>query len=328
MKKIFFIAFIAFTIFSCSSDSSSSSTSDPWELMNFPSDFITTNGNAIFCITSDNIIHRSIDNGINWNSINTGITNIDISNLFSINGTIYLSTTKYGISGVTPSITKYYKSLDNGDTWAQTWTSLQNLGNGLPSKMYQLGSKLIGASNSSSPDIFSSIDNGITWSESPNTFISPVSHNFIYDENNFYFITGQSIYKSNNGVNFNILNNTPNVWNRAATFIGNKIYLSDATNHGIKMSNDGGSSWSTLNNGLEYLDTEYELVSFLHTKSEKIFAGCEGGGVYLLNSNASAWEKIGNPEDEVFVSGTVYNIQTTDNYVFAVTSNGVYRHGI
>jgi hypothetical protein len=329
MKKILFIAFIAFTIFSCSSDSSSSSSSlGQWKLMNFPSDLITANGNTLFSVSSNTILKRSTDNGDNWSTINTGLTNVDSYSMFSMSGTIYLAAFKNGISGVTPSTTKYYKSTDNGDTWVQTWVSLQNQGSGLPSKIFQLGSKLIGATNGTSPDVFCSNDNGITWDLSNNSFNSPLGYNFLYDGNNYYFVTAQSIYKSTDGVNYSTLNNAPSVLRSASAFVGNKIYLSDATNYGVKMSNDGGVVWNAVNQGLEFLDSNYQPISFMHTKNQSIYAGCEGGGVYKLSANSSTWLEIGTPDDDVYVSGTVYNIQTTDNYVFAVTSDGVYRPGI
>lgn len=329
MKKILFIAFIAFTIFSCSSDSSSSSSSSgQWELMNFPSDVITANGNTLFSVSSNTIIKRSVDNGDNWSTINTGLTNVDSYSLFSISGTIYLSAYKNGVSGVTLSTTKYYKSTDNGDTWVQTWSSLQNQGSGLPSKIFQLGSKLIGATNGSSPDIFCSNNNGLTWDLSNNSLISPLRFNFLYDGSNYYFVTMESTYKSTDGVNYSILNNCPSVWLSVSTFVGNKIYLSVGINEGVKMSNDGGLTWNAVNQGLEFLDTYYETVSSMHTKNQSVYAGCEGGGVFKLSANSSTWSEIGNPDDDIYVSGTVYNIQTTDNYVFAVTSDGVYSHSI
>ena len=328
MKKVILGLTIGLLLISCSSSDSSSSSSGQWELMNFPSNVITSNGNTLFSVSSNNTINRSTDNGNNWSLLNTGITNVDSYTMFSLSGTIYLAAFKNGISGVTPSTTKYYKSIDNGDTWVQTWVSLQNQGSGLPSKIFQLGSKLIGATNGASPDVVCSNDNGITWDLSNNSLYSPLGFNFLYDGNNYYFVTAESTYKSTDGVNYSTLNNCPSVWRSASAFVGNKIYLSVGNNDGVKMSNDGGLTWNTVNQGLEFIDTYYQTVSFMHTKNQSVYAGCEGGGVYKLSANSSTWSEIGSPDDDVYVSGTVYNIQTTDNFVFAVTSEGVYRHGI
>jgi photosystem II stability/assembly factor-like uncharacterized protein len=333
MKKIFILFYAVSLIIGCSS--SDSSASSGWELVNSPSTSSNTisnfisNGNALFCILSNNSIYRSTDNGNSWSVLNTGITNYDNLTLFSINDVLYISAFKNGVPQVTLSTTKYYKSTNNGDSWAQTWNTLVNTGNGLPSTIYLLGNKLVGATNGTNAYVYSSSDNGLTWSSSNNPLMSILKIKMIFDESNYYFVTAQNIYKSNDAINFTQVNNWPSpIWNSAVSTIGNKIYVSCG---GISLSNDGGLNWNPINQGLELTDSAYNLISCLYSENQKLYAGAEGGGVYKLNSNSQIWSEIGgynDNENDIYVTGTVNFITSVNGYLFAVTGEGLYRHSL
>ncbi len=329
MKKIITIAlFISTFLFGCSSSDSSSSNTGQWELTNLASNInfgrICSASNTIF-ITDGIVIHRSTDNGDSWSAVDTGLNNVISYDIFVINGIIHLSATK-NIGG--SYATNYYKSTNNGDSWIEVWNNLanDNLGYGFPKRIFYVGSKLFGAViyGFDNTKIVSSADNGITWNLLPNTFNTTemvqfdyFENNFMFDGSNYYLTDTSGIYKSNDGVNFTLINNVPNGGVRYSTNLGNKIYITPIT--GVQVTSNNGVSWTDINNGIEYVAGSPFPLNFLYSNGQNIYTG-GASGVFVLNN--TSWNQVGSNIEQV------RKITSNNNYIFVKAQGGLYRYAL
>ena len=315
MKKIIALIFSTF-ILSCSSssDSTSSSSSSSWDLLNFSGsiDSMCSINNDLY-IGNATGVYRSVDNGNTWNQIKVGATD-KFYTVFPINGEIYYSQSNYGGT----SATNYSKYNLTSGSWNSVWTSVQSNGYGIPKKFYLLGTKLLGATENYDTDIFVSSNNGSSW----NNISSPlaggvgINFNFISDGNNYYFAGAGGLFKSTNGVEYVKLNNISGL--NSSTSLGNKLYVGF---QGVKMSTDGGGTWTNINDGLEVVPGLLQTINVLHSNGQNVFCG-SANGVYILNN--STWTNIGDFEGTYPTQ--VGKISTTSNYIFAKGQDGLYRH--
>ena len=66
------------------------------------------------------------------------------------------------------------------------------------------------------------------------------------------------------------------------------IYVGTAGG-GVFFSNDDGTSWTAINNGLTDLSVNSLLI-----QGSNIFAGTNSGGVFLSSNSGSSWNAINN----------------------------------
>ena len=93
---------------------------------------------------------------------------------------------------------------------------------------------------------------------------------------------------------------------------GSNIFA--ATEAGVYLSTDNGSSWTAKNNGITHL-LVYEIV----ISGSNIYAGTLGGGVFLSTDDGNNWSAINNGLD-LFVT----SIAISGNNIFAGTWSGVF----
>jgi photosystem II stability/assembly factor-like uncharacterized protein len=339
MKKyIIILCVLLYVVSGCSENSISDNDNTSltnWTLLNKTGYDICSIGNYVFCVTLNTGIHRSNDNGNTWSTANNGInlTNTENIKLFENSGILYASTTVFNSNNT--STVKYYKSINNGDTWVQIW---QNL-NKQPDDINIINNIIFVCAGRY---IYKSIDNGTNWTES--NYLGTSFHHFkIVSDGSNYFAAetslGNTVHKSNNGSDFVELNNMngfqeyywPNQHCSIIT-IGEKIYIS-TDSQGVLMSNDSGISWNARNNGLTSTSGALNFVSSIscfYSNNTKLFAG-SWNRVFAFNSSNESWIKLGGNLniDDVNEHVPVFSITKNNNYYFASTGSGkIYRLSI
>ena len=264
----------------------SSNAGQSWSMQN--SNFNNTNVTAIFkagsymfsgsfhafngLMTYGNGAFRSSDNGINWQSINSGLTFFYISGFCKNDSFLYIATHK-----------NVYRSSNNGDNWVLSKNGLldsniyciacsgNNVYAGIPRGLYisrnnginwfassfpvttKVGSVLAYGNIvfvGSSDGTFKSTDNGINWIISDNIggYEFARSNGIIYRAN-----PGYGIYRTTNeGVSWNLLG-TSGLTNLNITALAAfNNYICVGCDRGFYFSSNSGSTWSIKNQGFPF----------------------------------------------------------------------------
>lgn len=333
-KNIIILCIVFYVISGCSENSISendNTTLTNWTLLSKTGYDICSIGSYVFCVSSDTGIYRSNDNGNTWSTVNNGINlnNTENFKLFENSGILYASTTTFN-SNYTSTV-KYYKSINNGDTWVQIW---QNL-NKQPDDIKIINNIIFVCAGRY---IYKSIDNGTNWIES--NYLGTSFHHFkIVSDGSNYFTAetslGNTIHKSNNGSDFVELNNMVGLpeydgvnLNYSIITIGEKIYVS-TYNQGVLMSNDSGISWNARNNGLTSNLGGTNLVSSIscfYSENTKLYGG-SSNKVYAFNPSNVSWVQLGGDlNNDITEQFPVISLTKNNNFYFASTTGGkIYR---
>jgi hypothetical protein len=94
---------------------------------------------------------------------------------------------------------------------------------------------------------------------------------------------------------------------------GPTIYAGTTT--GMQMSVNNGTTFTTINNGL----TTAQVEAFTNIGTN-LFAGTNGGGVFLSTNNGSNWNQVNTGLTDLFVSC----FAVSGNSLYAGTSNGIF----
>lgn len=283
------------------------------------------------CVSSNTGIYRSNDNGDTWITANNGInlTNTENIKLFKNFGIVYASTTIFNSNNT--STVKYYKSINNGDTWVQIW---QNL-NKQPDAIKSINNLIFVCSGRY---IYKTTNNGVNWIESNYLGTSFHHFNIVSDGSNYFAAEtsiGNTIHKSNNGIDFVELNNMNGLTeydginaNYSIITIGEKIYMS-TSNKGVLMSNNSGISWNARNNGLTSSFGNLDFVSSIssfYNEDSKLYAG-GSNKVFEFNISNVTWVQLGKDlNNNITEQLPVKTLTKNNNYFFASTTNGnIYR---
>ena len=182
-------------------------------------------------------IFTSTDNGVSWTLSMTGFdqTYSPADFVTASNGDIYVNGVKYD-NGISGFINKFYKSTNQGSSWTEVGTTgLTNLGNvhslTISGNTMILGGMDVNSANGAK--IFTSTDNGVSWT------LSMTGFDQTYSPADFVTASNEDIYV--NGVKYD---------NGISGFI-NKLYKS--TNQ--------GSSWTEVTTtGLTNLGNVHSLT--------------------------------------------------------------------
>jgi hypothetical protein len=319
MKKYFIIFFMVILF-------NNISYSQTWEKCNSSNirvrDFDTL-GNNIFAASAGSGFFISSDNGVNWYASNQGLEDLDLFDIFYLNGKLFLGV--YHGS---------YISLDSGKTW--------NLSNSLPTNLcfgdFLYSNNIfytVGAN--SNHYLYSSSDYGINWtlisSNFPSYSISGIFFKddtlFTYGYNGIYasldtgknwiqyavsgdeYITDVKIkndtfYALSTGYIYKILKNNVYWLNKNLSmyfpsefyFYKNSIIVSGAGEKaGVQITTDNGETWKEINNGL----TDLRIIS-LFLKGNTLFAGTQDSGIYKLDLNFLSIPEPRTPNPELTIS--------------------------
>ena len=269
------------------------------------------NGSYLFAASNQGV-HKSANNGTNWNDENTGMTTLDVrgfatqgSNIFAVtfSGGIYRSVNgpawnwslmqagsfhcvySTGSTLLAGSVGGgVYTSNNNGTSWATSNTGLTNL---TVWTIYGFGSQLFAGTLGG---VFRSTDNGATWSAT-NTGITSLDIRGLYSVGSVLFAgsNGGGVYRSTDAGNTwtNVAGGSVYAFGLAC---GTDLYAGLLNNGGIIKSTDNGLTWTGDNSGLMNIT----LTSFA-ANSSYIFAGTFGG-VYKkelncpVNTSCITWD--------------------------------------
>ena len=301
----------------------------------------------VFAGTGGIGVLRSIDNGMTWAQVDSGLTYLAVNCLLSEGSNIFAGTYGDGI----------FLSTNNGDSWKPASTGLSNqIVWGLASN----GSYIIAGTYGGGA--FLSSDEGTTW----NTVNSGLANQYLYSVaasgSNFIAGTdgGGTFLSTDNGVMWSPIRST-SVNSNVRSFVSNDRDIFSGTNNGIFRSTDDGSTWvylglakltvfslafsndssylfagtdsgifRSMDRGLNWSRVGFSdtLVLSLTVNGTKLYAGISGpspltltgDGVYVSSDNGVTWSETGS-----IGGNSVLSIAVRDNYLFAGTETfGVY----
>lgn len=226
-------------------------------------------------------VRKSVDGGITWSAVNTGLTDLRVSYLaMDASGpqTVYAAT--FG---------GQFKSEDGG----ATWHGIQ--GNVLAADPNRSG-VVYGAvgSNLNSGSIQKSIDGGVTW-----TSILPYTaaiFNFAIDPGNsdvLYVPTiGHGAFKSTDGgQNWSPISAlTPAaIWTIVLDPATSQVLYAGTNEDGVWRSTDAGNTWQQMGSPGPF--PVYSLT--IDPSAHMVYAGTNGGGLWASSDEGATWESTG-----------------------------------
>lgn len=244
-------------------------------------------------------VYRSTNNGTNWFSVNSGLTDTAVMAM-TVNGSnLFAGTIGSGV----------FKTTNNGTLWMPVNTGLANL------TIYSLitsGTNLIAGTQDG---IFLSTNDGAVWS------YKGLTGNLIFGiaeigSNLFAGGYGGGVFRSsNNGTNWVEVNNgLTNTAVQCLTVNGTNLYA--GTFSGVFRTNDNGANW------INTLGLAGTIVNTLTESGSNIFAGTSGGGIYLTSNNGLNWASVGLGMPNT----TINTLAVNGAIIFAGALNGnVYR---
>jgi photosystem II stability/assembly factor-like uncharacterized protein len=264
-----------------------------------------SNGSTYFVGTNEGI-YRTTNNGDAWIQVNTGLVGLTgggaIRNIFGFasNGSdIYAAT-----------ITGLYRSTNNGDNWNKV-----NIGSSsdIVTAVTFNGTTLIAAGIDS--EVFTSSDNGATWTPVRNTFLGVYGHALAATSERLSIGTPAGHFTSTDGgatMSFESEGMSGRAVQGLFIFAGSWLYCG-ASGGGLSRSGIDGKSWAKVE-GLT------SSVNSITSQGSYLFAGT-GNGVWRSPNNTMNWTQM----SETFGGNGIQTIAPYSTALFAGTRNAVYR---
>ena len=268
-----------------------------WGLKPFVVNALFCMGPVLFAGTEGRGVYRSFGSSI-WSAANTGITASEVTRLTAVD-TLLLAGTKQGV----------FLTSNSSSPWR---------GNLLGNSIADLASirNTMFASTSDNPNMYSSTNEGGTWSQA-NAGLVPnleVSHILSFSE---VLLAGTQlgIYRSTDyGSNWNVENAGLTNWFIGPfAAIGKKIFAETGT--GIFGSSDTGQTWrSVTEEGSQPRFRDFAV------SGETLFGISENDGLFRSTDQGMRWTPINTGLPAV----TSYALLANDSYIFAGTDLGVF----
>jgi photosystem II stability/assembly factor-like uncharacterized protein len=306
-------------------------------------DIVVNNINShVFAVNDDGKVYRSVNAGLNWVNVSGSYFADAVSIWENENGKIFTKTS----GGI-------YYSNDDGQTWVslncpsgigvntvsgrtngniylgtdydfiqkttnngQSWIQLADGTINSDVAAIAVNKNGIVYAARSAGKIYSSADNGSTWSLIQNSIDSV--HSIAVDTLNYiYACRKMNVYRStNSGASWEILDGGLRLIKYKFVYAGNdgNIYACSETNLGIYRTTNHGVTWTQI--GLNYSATSMAV-----TRTGTIYVYYPNTGLYKSTNAGSSWNLI------TLNYGTIYNVNVNSaGYIYLCTSqNGVVR---
>lgn len=262
--------------------------------------------NDIFII-SENELLRSLDNGINWTTLNTQQSCFRPSALaISNNEAIYVSSDTCE--------TAVYVSTDNGDTWSDA-------GSDLLTNVIQLATNTQGEvfALTQASELFTSPDNGSTWQEInslPSTQITDIQIDY---HDNLFLATELGIYTStDNGASWSPMNE--DIENPAVSTIHISLtgYLYSGYSEGQLLRMDLYVGTTNLNSAEIHLFPNPARAQFhLDYPGYSNASGETIAGIYTIQGTLVSSFPVTSPSEDIDItglSGGIYFIRLNNGF--------------
>ncbi len=307
MKKSIFI-FIVFIIVHCTFIIEDCICQ--WVQTNMPTGVpisnIAVSNDNIFAATGSLGIFRSTNNGLNWISVNNGLTILYVSSIAFNGDNIFIGTGDSGGGGV-------FLSTNNGENWVLVNNNFPNVI--VQALVIDNGYIFAGTEGSG---IFLSTNNGGNWTSVNNGLTDYDVFTLAACNGNIYAGTwGGGVFRStNNGLSWtNIGLANSNI--DAVKANNNNIYAGLTFGGGAYLSTNNGINWFQINNGLPSNTSVHEFL----INGNNLFAGTSKG-VYLTSNNGTNWFSINLGMGNF----TILSLAINNLYMFSGTgSNGIWR---
>ena len=255
---------------------------------------------GIFYTSSENIIYKSFNNGLNWAASDTLPLYTNLSKFFIYEGYIFAAAT----SGFA------FRSAD-GEVWEQMEI--------LVSEFTVLNNYLFASrSNQYTGTIFRSTDLGLTWEELSTPMLGDVAD--IEAFNGELYIGGfNGLFKSNdNGVSWNPVGYStiidPQV--QKLHVHNSYLFLSDVSSEGLYRTSNG-SDWTFFQNSLEN-----NFYNSFESYNNILITSTYNYGVLISLDNGEIWQEFsdGLPLVTYGLAPHINSIYAKDNQLFASVS--------
>ncbi len=258
-------------------------------------------GTEIFagCYWGDGV-YVSTNYGGNWTATNSGLTNTNITSLFTTGSNLFAGT----LNGA-------FLSTNNGSSWtarglaSSEVVSFVTIGNNLFAGTWNTGVFL----STNMGESWTSVNNGLT-----NLYVRLISEGTILLAGTY---GGGVFLSTNNGGNWIAANNgLTNLY--VNNLISNGINIFAGTQNGIFVSTNNGSNWITK--GL----TNQNVTSFIYS-GINLFTGSDSG-VFLSTNNGVNWYNKNQGFNNIF---TIHTFLISNNFIFIGTeNNSVWRRDL
>ncbi|GAM10694.1 Y_Y_Y domain protein [Geobacter sp. OR-1] len=281
-------------------------------------------GSAAYAATGSGVF-SSIDNGINWNPFNTGLTVLDVRTLLMDPADTLYAGTAAGVF--------FWDSV--GGAWNELNPN-NSLGNKDVTSLAHDGTYLY--AGTAGGGVYRREFAGSDWIQkisglAASTSITSLSVDSVY----IYAGTkGSGVYRSvNQGDSWNAVNTGiqaqyQNI--RSLASMNTPQFTVAGTNGGgVFFSNNNGDIWTPINNGLKNIDLYVNGLTAVATNPVKVYAATDGGRIFSLSVAPDAAVRTVNPADnsETPVTGTQnygkVNIGVTGSIVFALRNTGTIQ---
>jgi hypothetical protein len=277
---------------------------------------LAVTGSYVFAATADSGIFRFtgfVGSDRYWEKVNSGLGNLKITSLVSIDTITLFAGTDNGT---------IYKTINKGATW--TVISGLPFGTSKITGLVRAGARIIAIAETKG--VFASDDNGANW-----TSLNDVNTADIVGTKSLSYnaTTNELLVVNSNGVFVLTAANTSNSasYTSVITGLGSVTvkYISNngtnwflATNGGVYSSVTGSISWSASNTGLTGGALDINIVTPF---SSSLLVGTYKKGIYKTAQNSISWVDNNNTFNNV----VTYSMTTSgDQVIVAATENGVF----